>query len=404
MNGDIVKVTCGWSYGAVALAAAALLAPGSLDPALAAKKDQMVDYSAPVQVRVKKPASAAEIDPNSFQTTEGEMAATYDGKQMEPAPQQRRVSVPSRIWSQGDLDELPPPAWEDCKTTKPRFRPLEGPHGRVSAGVIYRDFGNVEFTSHSMLTEDLENEYYNLPAPFSAVISPGGLFEVNEGDYWKEDVDAGGPYIAFDLLFPISENFRIGQQVSFSYSRTSAANELSTLNGNLTDDVTTLYSERAQAYMHNKVFERLDADIYTLSLGPLAEVDLGPVFIQGAAGLAINMVQFNADVREQLYIDTNFDDPVFLDAVKSSGPAYLRKMEEDKEVMTEKWEDGNHGTKFLFGFYLQGLLGVQVSERWSVAGFARYDWNEPLEGDVGYSSFRMDLDAFSAGAQVGFGF
>lgn len=403
MNGKTVRISRGGPSGVIALVAALMLAPGGADQASAAKKEGMVDYSAPVRVRVKKPATADQIDPNAMQISDDEMAGGYDGKQMEVAPQ-RTVSVPSRVWRQGDLDELPPPAWEDCKKTKPRFRPLEGPHGRFSAGVIYREFGDVEFSSRSMLTEDLSDEahYLNLGGG-SVVIKPGGVFDVDEGEYWHEDVDAGGPYIAFDLLFPISSYFKLGQQVSFSYSRASAADHFSNLEGSLTDDVTAI-SGRAEAYMRNKVVERLDVDVYTLSLGPIAEFNVGPVFLQGSGGLAINMVQFNADVSEKLYIDSNFDDDVFLEALKDSGPAYLRHLEEDEEVLAEKWEDGNHGTKFLFGWYLQGLLGVQISQSWSVAGFGRYDWNDSLEGEVGYSRFGMDLSAFSAGAQVGYSF
>jgi len=267
--------------------------------------------------------------------------------------------------------------------------------------MIFRDFGDVQFRSRSMLSEDLEDE--EMRPPGFPVISPGGLFDVNEGDYWQEDVDGGGPYIAFDLLFPINPWFSIGQQVSFSYVRTSAANNLSNLNGNLDSGIRDI-SQRADAYMHNRVTERLDADVYTLSLGPLAEVHTGPVFLQGAFGLAINLVHFNADVREKVYIYSDFDDPVYLEAISNSGPAYLRDLREDEEVLAEKLEDGNHGTKFLFGFYVQGLLGFQIAECWSVAGFVRYDWNENLEGEVGYSDFSMDMSAFSAGAQIGFNF
>lgn len=413
MNGKVLEFSRGGFSGAVALAAAVLLAPGSMDTAVAAKKDGMVDYSAPVRVRVKKPASAAAIDPNSFQVTD-EGGAVYDGKQMEMAPQQS-VSVPSRVWKEGDLDELPPPAWEDCKTTPPRFRPLEGPHGRFSAGVIYREFEGMEFSSHSMALEDLENESYAFVTPLGTFeISEGGLFDVDERDYnWNEAVDGGGPYIAFDLLFPISQNWKIGQQVSFSYSRAAASRHGSNLNGELQEEWETIAFPNPplpdvvfnpEMDIDNEVHEQLEADVYTLSLGPLVEFDIGPVFLQASGGLAINLVQFAADYHERMYIDSEFGDPAFESIVQNSGPAFLRDVKDGKRVEVERWEDGNHGTKFLFGVYVQGLLGLQFTERWSVAGFARYDWNDDLEGEVGYSKFRMDLSAFSAGAQAGYSF
>lgn len=377
-----------------ALIAATLLVAGFEDGGLAAQKDSMADYGAPVRVRVKKPVRASEICPTLYTRVPSEHVAVtpdgkvvYDGKQMEV---RQTVVQPT--------DELP--AWE-CVTCPPRMRPLEGPHGRVSAGIIFRDYGNVEFNSRSMLGEDLKNERYEPPG--FPTIKPGGLFEVDQGEYWSEDVDAGGPYIAFDLLFPICDWFRIGQQTSFSYSKAGASNKHSNLSGELHPDIADI-SGRASATMRNSVFERLDAEVYTISLGPLAEFHTGPVFFQGGLGLAMNIVNFNADVEEKLYIDSDFNDPVFLDALTESGPAFLRNLREDNEVMAEKWEDGNHGTRFLLGFYLQGLLGLQLSECWSLAGFARYDWNDRLEGEVGYSHFSMDLSAFSAGAQLGFNF
>lgn len=412
MNGNTLRISRGGFSGAVALAAAVLLAPGSMELASAANKDGMVDYSAPVRVRVKKPASADQIDPNSMQITDEGMAAGYDGKQMEVAPQ-RAVSVPNRAWRQGDLDEMPPPAWEDCKTTKPRFRPLEGPHGRFSAGVIYREFGDMEFSSRSSATEDFRNEGYEFITPFGTVeIEPDGLFDIDEGDYnWQEGVDGGGPYIAFDLLFPISKNWRIGQQTSFSYTRAAASRHGSNLSGELQeqwqsiqDPQNPLLTINPVMDVDNEVYEQLETDVYTLSLGPIVEFDIGPVFLQAGGGLAINMVQFSADYHERMYIDSELGSAAFEGIVQNSGPAFMRKVQDGKRVEVEKWEDGNHGTKFLFGLYVQGLLGLQISERWSVAGFARYDWNDALEGEVGYSKFSMDLSAFSAGAQVGFGF
>lgn len=382
MNGKTVRISRGGLSGAVALTAAILLAPGSLVLASAAKKDGMVDYSAPVRVRVKKPASADQIDPNSYQVSD-DGGGAYDGKQMEVAPQ-REVRAPQHVWQQGDLDELPPPAWEDCKKTKPRFRPLEGPHGRFSAGVIYREFEGVEFTSRPMGYENNVRQLRDLDYMDTKFIEKE----------WAEDVDGGGPYVAFDLLFPIADWFQIGQQVSFSYSQLAARNQFA--NFRAEGDVTVVdvaSTTTVEDEYYNDVNEELEADIFTLGLGPLMEFDFGPVFAQTGFGLAINLVQFHAAVRERLYNDQK---------ISVTDIAGTQTSEDRYQV--DRWEDGNHGSKFLFGFYVQGLLGVQVSEHWSLAGFARYDWNDDLDGEVGESNFSLDLTGFSAGAQLGYSF
>lgn len=377
MNGKMLKISRRGCPSAVALAAAMLLAPGSMDLAMAAKKDALVDYAPPVRVRVKKPVSADQIDPNSYQISD-DGAAVYDGKQMEVVPQ-RTVSVPNRVWRQGDLDELPPPAWEDCKTTPPRFRPLEGPHGRISAGVIYREFEGVEFTSRSMGYEDRVQMFRDLDYMDVDFIKK----------QWSEDVDGGGPYLAFDLLFPVADWFQIGQQVSFSYSQLAARNRFA--NFRAEGEVQVGDNLFAEQDVYNKVYEELEAGIFTLGLGPLMEFDVGPVFAQAGFGLAINLVQFHASVRERMYEDVTLTDTLAGTDASDRG-----------EI--ERWEDGNHGTRFIFGFYVQGALGVQLTERWSVGGFARYDWNDDLEGEVGYSHFTLDISGFSAGAQVGYSF
>ena len=45
MNGKLLRISRGGCLGAVALTAAMLLAPGSMDLAMAAKKDALVDYA-----------------------------------------------------------------------------------------------------------------------------------------------------------------------------------------------------------------------------------------------------------------------------------------------------------------------------------------------------------------------
>ena len=64
----------------------------------------------------------------------------------------------------------------------------------------------------------------------------------------------------------------------------------------------------------------------------------------------------------------------------------------------------NSGTDLLFGFYLQGSLGYQLNDSWSVEANARYDWNESFRDSVGGSNFDVDLTGFTLGAGANYSF
>ena len=141
-------------------------------------------------------------------------------------------------------------------------------------------------------------------------------------------------------------------------------------------------SSSQTATFFNRIDEELDIDLYTISLGPEVQVQHGALYASLGAGLAINIADFEASHRETLFVSQN------------GGKA--------REF--ESYDSRKNDTDFLYGLYIQGAVGVDLTKRLSLEGFARYDWNESLEGSVGPSSFDVDLTGFSAGVQLSFSF
>ena len=241
---------------------------------------------------------------------------------------------------------------------------------------------------------------------------------------WQEDSEfEPGPYIEIDRLYPLSQKLLIGPQFNFSFINVDQENSTSTFSQNqrselrrftLTDRfdldgiipplapyegteegpgpvisnypgdrrISSSHSASQTADFFNRVDESFDLDLFTFGAGAHVEYDHGPVFIQASAGLALNIADWEASHRETLYVSRNGG----------------------KAKKYRSWSAHESDTDVLVGAYVQGKLGVQLTERLSVAGFARYDWNESLTGNVGPSSFDVDLDGLSAGVVVGFTF
>ena len=103
---------------------------------------------------------------------------------------------------------------------------------------------------------------------------------------------------------------------------------------------------------------------------------------------------WHATLPHAVYVDGNeFEDQSDLD---TTGPHDMR--------IELKWNAYESDTEVLFGTYVQAKVGVQVTRRLSVSAFARYDWSQGLDAEVGPSSFDANLDGLSAGVMVGFTF
>lgn len=134
--------------------------------------------------------------------------------------------------------------------------------------------------------------------------------------------------------------------------------------------------------LFNDVRESLEVDLNTVSLGPSVSARLGPVSLQAAAGLALNIASWDASYQESLLVARNGG----------------------KASTLAKWSEKAGGTDVLPGFFLQGALILPVTTRITLTGFGRYDWSKTLHGDIGPSTFSVDPGGWSAGAIIGVAF
>lgn len=136
------------------------------------------------------------------------------------------------------------------------------------------------------------------------------------------------------------------------------------------------------ARFFNRISQSFEVKLHTLSLGPTVSWRTGPVSVQGGAGFALNLVDWEAEQEETLYVR------------RDNGPARV----------FQRWQDQRHDTEVLPGCYLQGAVSWHITPRVFVSGFGRYDWSEKLEERVGPSTFTFDPGGWSAGVLLGFSF
>ncbi len=129
--------------------------------------------------------------------------------------------------------------------------------------------------------------------------------------------------------------------------------------------------------------ESLKVNLFGISLGANAVYQSESQFFAGiGTGVVLNIADWDAKRSDRLIQVTNGGAPI--------------------EIASAGFR--NSGTDLLFGFYLQGSLGYQISDSWSVEANARYDWNESLNDSVGGSDFDANLTGFSLGAGVNYSF
>lgn len=240
---------------------------------------------------------------------------------------------------------------------------------------------------------------------------------------WSDGFEGGGPLLELEYQVPLSPSLKVGFELAGSWVEWDGANRASTFRARQSSSTSqTIVSDRfglggavppAAPYVgsfegpgflldavpsarsvskrdvartrfdfFNAIDESLDVDLYTLSPGFSAEWDCGKVFGNAGFGLAVNIADWKARHREVLYVS------------KNGGRA--------KEI--RRWSQSSGGTDVLWGTYLQAGLGVHLTERFSVQGFARYDWSQDLHGEVGPSKFDVDLDGVSGGVMASWRF
>ena len=137
------------------------------------------------------------------------------------------------------------------------------------------------------------------------------------------------------------------------------------------------------AVFSDSIHENLDVNLFGVSIGAEAIYQSESNLITGiGAGFVLNLVDWDANRSDRLIQVTNGGPPV--------------------EVGSSNFESS--GTDVLYGFYLQGTIGYQINESWSVQGNVRYDWSESLRDSVGESDFDVDLSGFSLGLGATYSF
>ncbi|MGY8659985.1 MAG: TonB-dependent receptor [Verrucomicrobiales bacterium] len=137
------------------------------------------------------------------------------------------------------------------------------------------------------------------------------------------------------------------------------------------------------ALFRDSVQESLDINLFGVSLGAEAVYQTNGRFLGGiGTGVVLNIADWDAKRSDRLIQVTNGGTPV--------------------DVGSARFH--NSGTDLLFGFYLQGSLGYQLNDSWSVEANARYDWNESFRDSVGGSNFDVDLTGFTLGAGANYSF
>ncbi len=251
----------------------------------------------------------------------------------------------------------------------------------------------------------------------TAASSPTGW---SEGDDWEIS-----PYLSLSRLTDIGNGWSVGPSFNFSFTDIGGSRgRLNTLNANerrnIFDvraidrfDSTGLILPNAPytgspgaiapllpaepagrtfedtlrstdtALFSDSINESLDINLFGFSLGASAVYQTDGRFFAGVGtGLVLNIADWDASRSDQLIQITNGGAPM---QINSAG---FR----------------NSGTNVLFGYYLQGSMGYQINDSWSVEANARYDLNKSLHDSVGGSDFDVDLTGLTLGIGANYSF
>lgn len=123
----------------------------------------------------------------------------------------------------------------------------------------------------------------------------------------------------------------------------------------------------------NCIYESLDFDLTTFSLGVGVEKRFAKVLAAAAVGPTLNLVSIDATRNEKLLMS------------KNNGP----------ETLLHTWTDDCCETQWKGGAFAQAGLSASLTERLHATVLARYDWTDDVEADLGPSKIEMDLSGFS---------
>ena len=199
---------------------------------------------------------------------------------------------------------------------------------------------------------------------------PGGIATINTitDTYSLAGIAVPGAPYAGTLAGPgpLISNIPASRTITPS-TPTSGAAPTTILGGATTVETTT-------ADFFSNVTESLDVDLHTISIGPHFSMEWQRVRVGLSTGLAINVADWDADYREDLYVSEN------------GGRAQL----------LGRYQDHKGGAKVLPGFYIETNANVRLSRRVSLFAGGRYDWAGTLRGTVGPSNFALALGGWTA--------
>ena len=137
------------------------------------------------------------------------------------------------------------------------------------------------------------------------------------------------------------------------------------------------------ALFRDSINESLEVNLFGLSLGASAVYRTDSRFFAGiGTGLVLNIADWDASRSDQLIQVTNGGAPLQI------GSAGFH----------------NSGADVLFGYYLQGSVGYQINDSWTIEANTRYDWNESLRESVGESDFDLNLTGLTLGVGANYSF
>jgi hypothetical protein len=236
---------------------------------------------------------------------------------------------------------------------------------------------------------------------------------------WSDQPEAVAPYVQLEWIEPLNEHLNFGWLGGFSFLTSDVSRAGSTFSaskgrtdydirytdrydlggvvppgapysGSLAGPgplISNLPEQRSAAYpvsggetasAYNRIQTDSSVNLWTLSLGPSIEYTRGRIAIGASAGATVAIADWSVRQTESLYVSRN-------------GGRARRQ---------QGWSDSGSGIAAIPGLFVQGSVGIVLSERWSLSAFGRYDYAGDVELTAGDSSGSLELSGWSVGGGV----
>ena len=236
---------------------------------------------------------------------------------------------------------------------------------------------------------------------------------------WSDQPEAVAPYVQLEWIEPLNEHLNFGWLGGFSFLSSDVSRAGSTFSaskgrtdydirytdrydlggvvppgapysGSLAGPgplISNLPAQRSAAYpvsggetasAYNRIQTDFSVNLWTLSLGPSIEYTRGRIAIGASAGATVAIADWSVRQTETLYVS------------RDGGRARRQ----------QGWSDSGSGVAAIPGVFVQGSVGIVLSERWSLSAFGRYDYAGDVELSAGDSSGSLELSGWSVGGGV----